>query len=952
MLVANAGRRSVTRNALAAAILLLATPRVPAAANAVVPVRAVVTWEPGETIQLPIGVRRHNAVQVAPPMLAALTALNAPTLLQPRINAINSVPVNNPAGEFAGNGNTQMEPAVASCGDTLVCAFTDSRGLWGSGTATGFATSLDGGQTWVDGGSLPNLTAPRLVFGDPTLLTDGYGRWYCLSELDRGNGTGGPGTGDLGCVLHRGQFVGNTLVWGPGWMLAGGVGLKLDTPHLAIDTAHDRLYVAYSNLTTAAGAIEVVTLDQNGSHVRQRVVVQPEVAGVNQSGTRVAVGPNSEVYCVWESGIFGVEGQGPGVQKISRSLDWGVTFSPPVVVAPVVQSWFSGPPGANREEESVEYPSIAVDHSTGPNRGRVYLAWHDAVLRDFTGPLIDVAETTSPNGAPQDAQVLPATAPGQFGWHISGSLTSGDYSDWYRFDGQAGDHVRMVVTGLTPLMSMRLTLRWPNATGGGADTTLAASMRNPGEQVLFQFTLPVAGTYYVALYRENSVTGPYVGYFRRAQATLPSTAIDHRDIVVVSSPDGVSGWTPKVRVNDDTGFTDQAYPEILVDGDGAAHVAWYDRRFDPRSRVLADVMLASSFDGGQSFVAAIRVTDVSSWWQVPADVVPNFGDQFRPAVAGNQLHLVWADGQTGDPDVRYRKLQTGFQFNAPSAISARSGRSLGLTGTLENDTPYGTAHFQVQILSDSDLIPDSTWTVGPVAAGAQIPWSFDPIVGSEPFALTVAHLSIVVTSDRSSQVQSRQVDVHADVVGIALQDFAAHANPDGGVRLEWRASPGTRFAVERGDQSLGPFAPLAPVVAGDAHGAFEFDDTSAAAGRSYAYRLAGTDAQGAMQMFGPWVVNTALPARVVLHGAQPNPFNPTTTIRFDLPQAMPVTLRVLDAHGRCVAVVFDHAPRAAGTHAVVWDARDRRGTALPSGVYWTELQAPGVRLAKRIVLLR
>ena len=33
-------------------------------------------------------------------------------------------------------------------------------------------------------------------------------------------------------------------------------------------------------------------------------------------------------------------------------------------VAPVVQSWFSGPPGANREEESVEYPSIAVDRST------------------------------------------------------------------------------------------------------------------------------------------------------------------------------------------------------------------------------------------------------------------------------------------------------------------------------------------------------------------------------------------------------------------------------------------------------------------------------------------------------------------------------------------------------------------------------------------------------------
>src|SRR5262249_8330786 len=146
--------------------------------------------------------------------------------------------------------------------DTVVCGFTDSRGLWVSGNnLSGYAVSFDHGATWSDRGAVPNAYAPAIVFGEPTVLTDGAGYWFYLSELDRGNGSGGPGTGDLSVVLQRGHFVGTSLVWSAPWVVAGGPAVRLDSAHMAIDPARNHIYVTYTNITHINGQIEVVTVD-------------------------------------------------------------------------------------------------------------------------------------------------------------------------------------------------------------------------------------------------------------------------------------------------------------------------------------------------------------------------------------------------------------------------------------------------------------------------------------------------------------------------------------------------------------------------------------------------------------------------------------------------------------------------------------------------------------------
>ncbi len=93
------------------------------------------------------------------------------------------------------------------------------------------------------------------------------------------------------------------------------------------------------------------------------------------------------------------------------------------------------------------------------------------------------------------------------------------------------------------------------------------------------------------------------------------------------------------------------------------------------------------------------------------------------------------------------------------------------------------------------------------------------------------------------------------------------------------------------------------------------------------------------------------PARLVLGEAFPNPFNPKTTVRFDLPQSGRVELAVFDLGGRKVAtLVNDQLP--AGRHAVSWLGQDDSGRRVASGTYVYRLQANGEVLSRKMTMVK
>jgi len=93
------------------------------------------------------------------------------------------------------------------------------------------------------------------------------------------------------------------------------------------------------------------------------------------------------------------------------------------------------------------------------------------------------------------------------------------------------------------------------------------------------------------------------------------------------------------------------------------------------------------------------------------------------------------------------------------------------------------------------------------------------------------------------------------------------------------------------------------------------------------------------------------PTAYRVYQSYPNPFNPMCTIRYDIPRAGKVSLRVFDVSGSLVRTLVDNW-RESGTYIEVWDGRADDASALPSGVYLYRLEAGDLVATRKIVLLR
>ncbi|MFQ5639744.1 MAG: FG-GAP-like repeat-containing protein [bacterium] len=84
----------------------------------------------------------------------------------------------------------------------------------------------------------------------------------------------------------------------------------------------------------------------------------------------------------------------------------------------------------------------------------------------------------------------------------------------------------------------------------------------------------------------------------------------------------------------------------------------------------------------------------------------------------------------------------------------------------------------------------------------------------------------------------------------------------------------------------------------------------------------------------------------------PNPFNPSTSIKFGLPQASQVTLKMFNLLGQEIVTLLDGIEKQAGHSVVIWDGKDQHGRRAPSGIYIYRLYAGSVVLSRKLTLLK
>ena len=196
---------------------------------------------------------------------------------------------------------------------------------------------------------------------------------------------------------------------------------------------------------------------------------------------------------------------------------------------------------------------------------------------------------------------------------------------------------------------------------------------------------------------------------------------------------------------------------------------------------------------------------------------------------------------------------------------------------------------------------------------------------------------------------------------IELASFTAIPGTGSVVHVAWKTLSEINnygFEVQRSAAVLNGFTTL-PGGFVKGHGttttpqAYAFDDSSAPTGTWY-YRLKQIDIAGTVQYFDPvrvdivtgTVAGGSAPPEFALLQNHPNPFNPSTTIRFDLAADRDVSLKVYNALGQVVAELM-RGRRQAGRYSIVWDA-----SGFASGVYFYRLEAGSFVQTRKLIVLK
>ncbi len=171
------------------------------------------------------------------------------------------------------------------------------------------------------------------------------------------------------------------------------------------------------------------------------------------------------------------------------------------------------------------------------------------------------------------------------------------------------------------------------------------------------------------------------------------------------------------------------------------------------------------------------------------------------------------------------------------------------------------------------------------------------------------------------------------------------------LRFELRGQEEGEFVrLFRGESVDGPFGNLTRDFQPSVDNIYEYVDDDVKPGKTYHYVLDSILPDGERQEL--YRGQATVPTRdIALEQNVPNPFNPTTTIRYFLPAEGNVALTIHDISGRVVTTLVN-LRQSAGSHNVLWNGRNSRGESVATGIYLYRLKADNRVLTRKMILLK
>jgi hypothetical protein len=578
---------------------------------------------------------------------ATRTAATAPPVANRRAN--------DPSGDLA-SGSGQSETSIVAWGNRVIAAWNDGEGFVTAGAGQGYATSVDGGLTWIDRGNFPVGSGAGFAWtSDPVLaVNEKTGAFYYTGLYDTDNGA----TSGVGIIKGRmdpdGSMTWNTPV---AIRTVSATTDFIDKQWVAADSASGKVYVSYTRFPAAGSVVNFqASSDSNATSWGSSVAITGSGDNGLVQGSRPIVAGDGTVYVQY----YKIGPVDADFVMVKKSVNQGVSFGTAQTAVSYFTNYGSGAPGFNRDQ-GIQFAGIAVDRSNGPRRGRLYVSfseslnWYDDEPSIGTGGT--VSETES-NNSPASANAFTV------GQVLTGSVTTGDL-DYFSFPLTAGQSVifESTVAPGTGTSNVTLRLYAPNGT-----TRLALTTANSQGNGVFLFTAPVAGTYYFRV-AANGASGSY-SVKTGAASNSGERGRDQRDAFVTFSDNG-SSWSTPVRVSQSPVGYDDWLPEVAVDGNGRVYCAWFDFR-DAAAGTgggQSNTYLAFSDDGSTNWSQVGATSDAASdWSNVNSNIAPNQGDYIALFANSTNVYACWGDGRDGNPNV-YLAPWTIAQTTVPTALA-------------------------------------------------------------------------------------------------------------------------------------------------------------------------------------------------------------------------------------------------------------------------------------------
>lgn len=622
-----------------------------------------------------------------------------------------NVRANNPVGDAASAG--QSEEDIIAFGDNVLAGWNDGQGFITAGAGQGVGYSTDGGATWTDAGN-PPIPAGYPAWewtSDPVIaVNEKTGTFYYCGLADATAGTNAIG-------VAIGTFSGPTFTWSQATVVRelSNATNFLDKQWLVADSLTGNLYVTHTNFDAAGNSIDFNRSLDGGLTWQPAIQLSSALDDGFVQGSRPAVGPNGEVYAVWDA-IDQVNAADN--MRFRQSATNGASFNAEVNATTYLTNFGTGAPGFNRER-GISFPSITVDRTTGGNRGRIYLSWNESLNHQDE----NFALPTFVNEVEGNNTAATATA-AVVNRSLRGTLSNSADLDYFAVPLAAGQSIALWADSLTSTIAYTLRVLAPVpqdvqrlAFGGDLSSGGGAS------QAFVLYTAPVAGTYFV---RIAGVTGsPANARYRIRMAQANNTGErgrDQRDAFVCSSLNGVA-WTTPARVNDDAVGFDNWLPEVEVGGDGYPYAKWYDHRDDTFGS-RAHQYLSRSTNGGTTWAANQRFSNFQSNFTTgPTNIAPNMGDYNALAASTTRLHATWADTRDADINVYTASIPTLSDITACETDTTVTPNSVATFGwTLRNQHILYANDYTVSYSSARNWpLPASTGTS--IAAESSVLWS-------------------------------------------------------------------------------------------------------------------------------------------------------------------------------------------------------------------------------------